>query len=346
MAERDDMLANIRANEQLARKLFDLEVQLLSVYSFQDLFAKLLAEIEAAFAIPHVWISVIGDTDIADMLRTMRLPERLKDHVRIVERVAFKEFVMDQRTPVLVNEDMAEFESLLPQTWVDDIASLAMAPLVMDERIVGSLNLADKDAGRFDPELDTFFLSQLSVKLSLCLSNVVVREKLLRMATYDPLTGLPNRRAMDDILEGEYSRADRYVTPLSVLFVDCDEFKAINDRFGHDQGDRYLKHVAQGLRECIRREDFAFRYAGDEFVVLLPNQDTPDARIVGDRIVNWMAKNPVRLEAYDSFNAITPEVSVGIASIDEDDVLDPASLLSKADDRLYEVKRKRHYARG
>jgi diguanylate cyclase (GGDEF)-like protein len=89
------------------------------------------------------------------------------------------------------------------------------------------------------------------------------------MVITDPLTGCRNRRFFDEIIGRELQRHRRYETPLSLLFVDVDNFKAVNDTLGHDAGDRVLRHVADFLRRNIREADYVFRWGGDEFIALL-----------------------------------------------------------------------------
>lgn len=336
----DELIENARANEALMTRLYELEVALLSVYNFKDLFDALLSRVERDFGIPHVWISILEDTEIASMVADTRLTERLKAHVQIVPQAAFREFILDDFAPVLVNEDLEALADLHPENWVDDIASLAMAPLVVEERIVGSVNLADHDPGRFDPELDTMMLRLLAVKVSLCLANVTNRERLMRLATRDPVTGLRNRSEMGEILHGEFSRAGRYGMPMSVLFVDVDGFREINGTFGHHQGDEFLRHVADGLLEVLRLEDFVFRVGGDQFVVLLPSQDRATATRVAERLQGWFRDHPARLRDDQGLKHQKVLLSVGIADSMEGDVTDAEQLLERADDRTYEVKRR------
>jgi diguanylate cyclase (GGDEF)-like protein len=335
-----ELIENARANEALMEKLYQLEVALLSVYSFKDLFDTLLSRIETDFDIPHAWISILEDTEIASMVSDARLDQRMGIHVQVVPENAFREFIIQPFEPVLVNEDMSALADLHPGNWVDDHGSLAMTPLLLEERIIGSINLADRDAGRFDPELDTAFLRLLAVKVSLCLANVTNRERLMRLATRDRVTGLRNRSDMGEILHGEYSRAIRYVTPLSVMFIDIDQFRKVNDQFGHHQGDDFLRHVADGLLEVLRLEDFVFRVAGDQFVVLLPGQDRAAAARVGERLNDWFKKHPARLEQDKGLKHHDVLLSIGIADSIEGGIEDADELLERADDRTYEVKRR------
>ncbi len=337
MRDKDEMLENIRANEEIARKLFEIEVGILSTCSFQDLFEKLLRLIEKQFGIPHVWISVISDKDVSHLIEALESSDLLKERLNIVERSVFLDLIEDEGKPTLVNENLRPFYGLLPENQRYFVRSLAIAPLVLDGDVIGSLNLGDYSASRFRPDMDTFFLSQLAVKISICLSNVTVREKLKYLASRDPLTGLLNRREMDDVLAREFSRATRYGTPLALLFIDCDGFKKINDSYGHDCGDAALQHLAAQILQVIRKDDIAFRFAGDEFVIVLPNQTLNSAQKVLDRLRASIQEHPVKF----GDEVISLSISCGIASTEDPGIKSPAALLNRADERLYESRKQK-----
>lgn len=146
----------------------------------------------------------------------------------------------------------------------------------------------------------------------------------------DPLTGLYNRRSLDRLLEREVLLARRHKVPLSVVLIDVDHFKQVNDQHGHAAGDRILKDLAGTLSDCLRRTDLAFRIGGDEFVVLLPQTPVSSAVAAMEKVRRaWAAvpaKHPHRVT-----------LSMGI--VEHRPGLTPAGLLSAADEALYEAKR-------
>lgn len=333
----DEILENITVNEEIAKKLFEIEVSILSIGNFKDLFEKLLLLIEEKFGIPHVWISIISENNISHLIEALESSQLLKERLNIVERTVFLNLVKDEKTPMLVNAYLRPFYRLLPKNEKYFAKSLAIVPLVLDGELIGSLNLGDFSGFRFQPNMDTFFLSQLAVKISVCLSNVIAREKLKYLATRDALTGLFNRREMENILEREFSRATRYGTPLSLLFIDCDDFKMVNDSYGHSCGDALLQYIADKMMGMIRRDDIAFRLAGDEFVIILPNQTSKEAMKVSERLRSFFQKNPMKFN-----DTIIPiSFSWGIASSEDPEVMSPVALLNKADKHLYEVKKQK-----
>ena len=141
--------------------------------------------------------------------------------------------------PFLTN-DLTLLPNNIPDQHLSMVGSVALIPLKLENKLFGSLLFTDIDSERFHQKLGTFHLEQLAVKVSLCLSNAFIREQLEYMANYDRLTGVANRRLMETCLEDELIRHRRYKIPFSVIFIDCNKFKQINDTYGHDCGDKVL----------------------------------------------------------------------------------------------------------
>ena len=162
---------------------------------------------------------------------------------------------------------------------------------------------------------------------------------LLNLAITDPLTGLLNRRKFEEVLQQEVARALRY-SPLSLLMIDVNLFKQVNDHYGHQTGDDALKTVAGVLKACCRSTDFCARLGGDEFAVVLPHADPAAAIVVRDRILQSLAATPVPVDG----GRLTLSLSIGIASL-PDDTTASEGLIAAADSAMYRVKqasRSRH----
>lgn len=162
-----------------------------------------------------------------------------------------------------------------------------------------------------------------------------LEETLRREALEDALTGLPNRRALLQLINTALGRQQRQAKPFAVFFLDLDGFKAVNDRFGHDAGDEVLKTFGKRLRASVRKIDAVARLAGDEFTILLEDlQDARhDAARVAEKIVQSM-QEPFLLEN----GQVTLSTSIGIAIHMPGDALDAEALLNAADTAMYEVK--------
>jgi diguanylate cyclase (GGDEF)-like protein len=159
-------------------------------------------------------------------------------------------------------------------------------------------------------------------------------QELERLATTDGMTGIYNRRHFLTLADREWSRAKRYRRPLSLLMIDIDFFKAINDTYGHQVGDRMISHMAGLARDCKRDTDVLARIGGEEFALLLPETTLDQANIVAERLRCEVAGRP--LGAADMFVAAT--VSIGVAAADTSTV-EFLQLMKAADQALYEAKR-------
>ncbi len=185
--------------------------------------------------------------------------------------------------------------------------------------------------------MDHSLLERLGVKVSICLSNVAAHERVRWLAFHDPLTGALNRRAAETVITREFGRSKRYAGVLSAVFVDLDHFKAVNDAHGRDHGDLLLKYVAEAMREMCRESDVVSRFAGDEFVIILPETPRENAEQWMGRFRSWLADHPM------TANDVTTPVSMsfGAASTRNTSVKDPAGLLKKAEERLHRAKKGR-----
>ena len=158
--------------------------------------------------------------------------------------------------------------------------------------------------------------------------------RMARMATYDPLTGLYNRHSMDDLLEKEFNRARRYRTDLACLIMDLDFFKEVNDTHGHLFGDHVLQQFSQRLTQNLRDTDMCFRYGGEEFMVLLPNTNSNEAKHTAEKL-----RRSCKSETFDDGrHSSTVTVSLGVATVSDLNPSAARDLLVFADNALYRAK--------
>jgi len=161
------------------------------------------------------------------------------------------------------------------------------------------------------------------------------REKLERLATFDSLTGLYNRRAVLGKLQELINFANRYKEDFSLSMLDIDHFKKVNDDYGHLTGDEVLEKIAVLIRRNVRDTDIVGRYGGEEFIIILPKTNLSSAWVVAERLRSIIEKAEMKDSAGNIF-AIT--VSQGLAGWERDE--DVASLISRADEALYKAKEK------
>jgi len=333
----EELIERARKNEDIARRLFDIEVAIMNIAHCKDFFEQLLSLVADRFNIEYVWVS-LTDSPVNDhILRSLsgERDDEEKSALHIMATMDFLQATQSSRDPILTNCDFKKYRSLTPSAIYPQLGSMAILPLVVDGKIIGSLNLGDSSSERYEPTKDSFFLKQLAVKASISLAGVSIREKISFLATRDPLTLLHNRREMEESLDQELSRSRRHHAPLALVFIDCDDFKLVNDTYGHDCGDMYLKYVANKLIDMTRKGDMVFRFAGDEFVLLLPNQNTSDAELIAGRIKDYLSGHSM------DYKGLQVSVSISYGSISTDQLVEPncKTLLKAADEKLYEMKK-------
>ncbi len=232
--------------------------------------------------------------------------------------------------------------SLLVRRIVSPIESLAHAMLEFSEG-----NLDTRSPVRRRDEIGNLVTSfnrmadqhqrthQRIVRLNAELEERVAKrtQQLRELAARDPLTGLYNRRYFSEVLDRSFSEAVRYERDLSCLMLDLDDFKDVNDSFGHQVGDRLIMLMATTIVSDLRAPDVAARYGGDEFIVLLPQTDAERAGVLAARIIERFAQ-----AVQQEFPRIRTSISLGIASLNCLQAPDAESLIRSADHALYEAK--------
>ncbi len=176
-------------------------------------------------------------------------------------------------------------------------------------------------------------LLELLIGSLICpIRNALLYRDALQSALQDPLTGAGNRIALNNTLDREMGLAHRHQQDLSILVVDIDKFKRINDNYGHNAGDFVLKNVAQQLSDCCRDTDASYRFGGEEFVVLLNKTDQQGALIAAERIRRCIEESSSDYEG----NSIAVTISIGVSSLIAND--NQKTLFNRADEALYNAK--------
>ncbi|MBU1378352.1 MAG: PleD family two-component system response regulator [Alphaproteobacteria bacterium] len=267
------------------------------------------------------------------------------EHRPVVESEAYKA-VLTARGPVdlvIVNANAKSFDGLrfAAQLRSDEatrnLPILAIADFDERQKAVKALEIGVNDilARPIDPgELAARVRTQIRRKryTDYLRSNL---DHSLELAVTDQLTGLHNRRYMAGQLEALMRRANQGGEPVSLLVIDIDHFKKVNDSFGHDVGDEVLSEFAVRLASNVRAIDLPVRHGGEEFVVVMPDTDLEDARRIAERIRLHAAGSPFRVMSGEELLSVT--ISIGVAcSSGETDT--PTALLKRADEAVYEAK--------
>ncbi|MFP4444004.1 MAG: diguanylate cyclase [Spirochaetia bacterium] len=235
--------------------------------------------------------------------------------------------------PVIIEDVQSDsrFDPSMDEMTKFNTESIIGVPLISGEKVFGVIELINKLNGSNFTPLDLKILSTIADFAAIAIEKAYYYKALRKIATIDSLTGLYNRRSLIRQMEREINRCKRYKTPFSMLMIDIDAFKKINDTKGHSGGDKVLKHFGEILAGNIRQSDFASRYGGDEFVVMMPNTEEEAARDVRDRILKILDKR--------NDEAGTPyTVSIGLFSGCPENLEDA---FNKADFGLYEDKNRK-----
>ena len=228
---------------------------------------------------------------------------------------------------LLISNTYGRREGDIKMLAADGLRAAMAAPVYGHGEIVGSLVVATHSDHQFtEAEADTlgFFAEYAGVALSTARAADAVRQALT-----DPLTGLPNRALFIDRLDHALARAERSDGEVSVLFLDVDEFKLVNDSLGHLAGDRLLVEAAKRIRKCLRHSETAARLGGDEFAILIAHENDPVPEILGARIIEALSA-PLDVDGHE----LRIRASIGIAT----GRTDPESLLRDADTAMYRAK--------
>ena len=243
-----------------------------------------------------------------------------------------------QRKPVIHNDYRAlTHRKGLPEGHAEIVRELVV-PTIRGGRVVAILGVGNKpfDYDEQDIGLVSYIADLVWTIVEQKRTNEQIRQlnaQLERLAMMDDLTGLMNRRAF--FIQGakEISRAQRHRTPLSLLMMDVDEFKTVNDRYGHAAGDRVLQHVSHKIVENVREMDMVARMGGEEFSMLLPGTGAADAVKLAERVRQAIERESCQLDD----QSIDVTVSIGVASYNAD-TSSLEAILREADDSLYRAK--------
>jgi diguanylate cyclase (GGDEF)-like protein len=211
--------------------------------------------------------------------------------------------------------------------------SILCAPLVSRGRTIGVLEIINKRDGRFTRD-DLDLMLTLVEPAAIALENAILFQRTEQLTITDDLTKLFNSRYLNVYLGREIKRCKRHGIPLSIIFLDLDGFKSINDRYGHLAGSGTLTEVGRILAEGVRESDILARYGGDEFVAVLPETPASGAIVIAERLRKSIEENRF-LQSMGLAARIS--ASFGIASY-PDHALTPEALIQKADQAMYRVK--------
>jgi diguanylate cyclase (GGDEF)-like protein len=214
----------------------------------------------------------------------------------------------------------------------NQVRSIIAVPMRLRGKVVGMLSTQSYKPDAYTPE-DQYLLEMLATYAAIALDNAQLFMDIQYLAITDSLTGIYNRRHLFELGQREFIRARRFKRPLSIIMIDIDHFKNINDAYGHSTGDHYLRELAQLLNTEVREIDIVGRYGGEEFTVILPETGLPRAREIAERL-----RKKVEKTFKSAANNLTPiTISLGVSELDHNSN-SFADIVKQADVALYSAK--------
>ncbi len=258
--------------------------------------------------------------------------------VRVGEGVSGE--VIDTGKPVMVTDLRIAGRKAAPAERRYKTNSFISYPIMIGGRKVGVLNVTDKSSGGAYDEVDLSLLEIIGPQVALALERAEWQERATEfqlMSITDSLTGLPNRRYLEERLAEELNRSKRYDSPMSFLMIDIDDFKVYNDKNGHQAGDVALQITAHCLKGALRAVDIASRYGGEEFCILLPETGITEAGTIADRIRHRVSTTEFPHGKAQPLGHVT--ISIGVSTFTKN-IDTSENIIAAADRALYQAKSK------
>ncbi|MBZ5706919.1 MAG: diguanylate cyclase [Acidobacteriia bacterium] len=279
-----------RRSRQLAF-LNNISKTAISSEDAEQMLAEIVAEIQKNFRFDHIGIGILDyvtkDIEIKAEAgaTTQALGKRIPLGVGILGRVA-----RTGETALVQTIGEGHLQGVLP-----DSRAVLCIPISYGETLLGVLNVESRREDAFSPQ-DVLIMNTLADLLATALHNAFVFQKLQQQSITDGLTGIKTRRFFWESLSSEWKRASRSGRPFSVVLMDLDKFKQVNDTLGHLEGDLVLARVGRLLEQKCRQSNVVARYGGDEFIILMPETGVEQAQILAERLRLWICTDPMLQE--------------------------------------------------
>jgi len=338
----ESMLDRVKQNSATLHRFQAFEMRLLNLNSLADMIDHILEDARHYFDLDVISLCLVDEKgEIAKFLNEDGYECSLKKGL----------ILLDNKNLLLSTFGLAAhpYIGVYKNAKCDDFfsefetkpASVAITPLNRRGKYLGTLNLGSYQLDRFADTMATDFVEHLVSVVSVCLENNLNFETIRRTSFIDSLTGVNNRRFLEQRIGEELDRCRRNSDPISCLFLDIDFFKVVNDKQGHQAGDRVLCAVASAIKTQLRSNDVLARYGGEEFVALLSNINEVMALEIAERIRKTIQALAIKLDD----GSISVTISIGSSTYLPDSASFPidteisSRLIKSADAALYKAKR-------
>jgi two-component system cell cycle response regulator len=338
----DDILELAHRNQSILARHQSFELKIIGASHFKELISYIFSELANTSDLDIVTLALVDPRqDLQQMLNDLRIDLQEFPGLLFVRHEHELQTKALLSYKPLLGKYQGHLYGNLYRSCTKKPASVAVIPLVRQNRLIGYLNLGSFSAERFLTTMATDFIERLGSIIAICLENVLNNERLVYIGLTDPLTNVSNRRYVEQRTLEEIARARRQSYGIACMYLDIDFFKKINDQHGHQGGDDVLCEVAKRIKAELRLSDTLGRFGGEEFVVLLINANLQDAMLVAERIRRSIAGKPFTLS--DKGHCSTT-ISIGLTTVSEKHNLGEATavareMISRADRALYDAKR-------
>src|SRR5208282_2998570 len=254
----------------------------------EQMMANIVREIQKNFRYDHIGIGIMdyATKDIEIKAEAGTTSHTMGRRIAVGSGV-FGKVARTGVSALVQNAGPGQLAGVLPES-----RAVLCLPISYGETLLGVLNIESRDENAFAPQ-DVLILNTLADLLATALHNSFVFQRLQQQSITDGLTGIKTRRFFWEALSSEWKRASRSGRPFSVVLIDLDKFKEVNDSLGHLEGDLVLARVGRLLEQKCRQSNVVARYGGDEFIILMPETGIEQAQVLAERLRLWLATDPM-----------------------------------------------------
>ena len=297
-----------KLNDVVLKRFIDIEVKMLGCTKLSSLVSLLIEDFKQTFRLSVVTLTLFNKDQLVTPL-LINLAAAPRKNLTLTDDVK----TLSNLYPELKIHAGDIERGLKKQVFPNNpfVLSCVLLPLINKGQLIGSLHLGARELNRYHSDYRYDYLERMAALLAACIDNCVIQENLAYLSSTDTLTKLYNRHSFDLEINRALQRANRQQQRLSLLFLDIDHFKKVNDNYGHSGGDAILQSFASILKMQVRNTDFVARFGGEEFAILLPDCGPQQALQIADNLRVKVAEHAFDTNGYGEINIST---SIGVSS--------------------------------